>query len=136
MVGELHKEAGAQYARNPQAFGNHLLFSWDNARAHTSAEPDMDLLPEQVVHPPPKSPDLQRAVEVPHALIKREFSKRFTRDTRINDMAAAIKLLRRVQWVPKSFLPHLCLHGFSAPVAFNPAFDFPEAGRNGASFHA
>lgn len=94
---DLHKAASAEYRKDPAAWGFKLRFSWDSASAHNSAERDMlDLLPEQIVKPPARSPDLQRPVENMHHAIHKEFTKRLSADHRIADVAAMIRLLHRV----------------------------------------
>lgn len=54
------------------------------------------MLPEQIVKPPARSPDFQRAVENMHHAIHQEFNKRLAADRRIADVGAMIKLLHRV----------------------------------------
>lgn len=92
----MRRQAGAAFAKQPDEFGHKLRFSWDSASAHKSAEPDLSILPEQILKPPAHSPDLQRAVEVPHSWIHKEFNKRLCEDGRVHTVKAAIDLLKRV----------------------------------------
>ena len=92
----IHKVAHEQLRADPAAFGAKLRFSWDSASAHKSAEPDIDILPEQLVKPPVRSPDFQRPVEDTFSIVKREFNKRFASDPRVNTVKKAVKLLNRV----------------------------------------
>lgn len=88
-------QARADFRARPDRFGFKLRFSWDGASAHKSAEPDLSLLPDQLLRPPAHSPDIQRVIERPHSWIRKEFNKRLCHDTRVKTVAQAIKLLRR-----------------------------------------
>jgi hypothetical protein len=88
--------ARAAYKEHPESFGCKLRFSWDGASAHKAAEKDLPLLPGQLLKPPAHSPDLQRAIEIPHNLIHQEFAKRLADDGRVNTVKAALELLLRV----------------------------------------
>lgn len=92
----IYKVAHEQLRADPDAFGAKLRFSWDSASAHNSAEPDIDILPEQLVKPPVRSPDFQRPVEDTFSIVKREFNKRFASDPRVDTVKKAVKLLNRV----------------------------------------
>lgn len=92
----IHQTAHDQFRKDPAAFGSHLRFSWDSASAHISAEQDIDILPEQLVKPPVRSPDFQRPVEDTFSIVKREFNKRFASDPRVNTVKKAVGLLKRV----------------------------------------
>lgn len=87
-------QARKDYREHPDRFGYKLRFSWDGASAHNSAERDLSLLPGQLLRPPARSPDIQRVIEIPHSLIKKEFNKRLCSDTRVKSVAQAIRLLR------------------------------------------
>jgi len=89
-------EARTLYLKHKQEFGMQLRFSWDGLRAHSSTEPDLEVAEDQLVKPPPKSPDLQRAVEDAHAMIHREFKKRMAADRRVRSVTDAVLLLQRV----------------------------------------
>lgn len=84
------------FDKHPEIFGGYLRFSWDAHSAHESALPDIPLLPGQHLKPPLHSPDIQKAIELPHAWIHKEFNERLRRDSRVNSVKKAIKLLKRV----------------------------------------
>ena len=88
--------AREQMQKHRAEFGYKLRFSWDNLRAHKSTEPDLEVQEDRLIKPPPKSPDLQRAVETPHAVIHREFKKRLAADRRVQSVTDAVDLLQRV----------------------------------------
>lgn len=92
----MRRKAHSLFCKRPQDFGFALRFSWDGASGHKSAEEDMTILREQIVHPPAKSPDIQRAIENPHSVIHREFNKRLSADRRIKCVADAVELLKKV----------------------------------------
>lgn len=89
-------EVGPHMHKHPDLFGCKLRYSWDAHSAHKSAEPDIPLLDGQLLKPPLHSPDLQKAIELPHAWIHKEFNKRLREDTRINSVDKALRLLWRV----------------------------------------
>ena len=93
---DIHKAAFKEYVKDPAAWGYKLRFSWDGSSAHTSAQPDIDLLPPQIVLPPAGSADLQRAVETPFSLIKKSFKRRLAVEPRVRSVAQAVKLLAEV----------------------------------------
>lgn len=92
----VRKAAWKEFSKEPEAFGHILRFSWDSASAHKSALPDINLLPEQFIRPPARSPDAQRVVESPHHLIHKAFDKRLAADPRIDTVEKAVRLLERV----------------------------------------
>ena len=72
------------------------IYSFDNARFHTAAIPDLNISADEEMPLPPHSPDLHKVVEHQHALIKREFQKRFTIDRSISTRDEAKTLLSQV----------------------------------------
>lgn len=92
----MRRKAHSLFCKRPQDFGFALRFSWDGASGHKAAEPDLTILREQIVHPPAKSPDLQRAIEIPHSIIHREFNKRLSADRRYKTVKDAVRLLKKV----------------------------------------
>jgi hypothetical protein len=93
---QVRDAAQASFKNNPAKWGWQVRFSWDGLRAHESAEPDLQLSDDQLVKPPPKSPDLQRAVEDPHSMIHRQFKKRLAADRQVRSVTDAVKLLKNV----------------------------------------
>jgi len=92
----IHTVAYQLYSKDKAAFGNHLRFSWDHCSAHKSAEPDLALLPEQIVDLPKRSPDLHRVIESPHSRLHGAFRKALRADPRVRTVKDAIKLLQKV----------------------------------------
>lgn len=106
----IHAVAHKLYAANPAAWGYQLRFSWDHCSAHEAARDDIDLLPEQVLDRPARSPDTHRVVETPHSLLHSKFKERLSRNPRIKDVTDAIRLLKQVAkdvCTPK-YIQHLC----------------------------
>lgn len=105
----IHHIAYDLFRRDPAEWGHQLRFSWDHASAHDAALPDIDLLPEQVLDIPVRSPDIHRVVESPHSIIHRTFVKRLAQDPRTTTVTQAIKLLQLVaeETVTKAYIQKL-----------------------------
>lgn len=84
------------YRRDPALFNYALMFSWDHCSAHESSLPDIDILPEQLLDIPPRSPDVHLVPEDAHSMIHRTFEKRLRDDERVHSVASAMRLLQKV----------------------------------------
>jgi hypothetical protein len=93
---KLHVVSYNLYRRDPAKYGYALRFSWDHCSAHESALPDIDILPEQLLDIPARSPDVHLVPEDAHSMIHHTFRKRLREDARVNTVDSAVRLLRQV----------------------------------------
>lgn len=89
----IHRAATAACSKDPAAWGYHVRFSWDHASAHDSALDDIDILPEQLLDRPTRSPDLHRVIETPFSEINKVFHKKWDRNPAMATVPQAIQLL-------------------------------------------